>query len=241
MNPLPSERAIRDGYWYHRRTESFPPTAIRQPKEYDGSDRVCISCTQTSLPPVQQKKLIEHWCELLPTLSSIRTLWFSSKVPQRLFDAACAIPSLEGLYIKWSGIKDLRPITHARSLRFLHLGSSTQVDSIEPLGTKNSLLWLELENIKRISNLTPIAPLRNLVGLAIEGAMWTPQQILTLAPLRSLTELQYLSIINVKVSDSSLRPLHALSKLQTFRHALWWSDAELNKLYAALPQLHKPA
>jgi hypothetical protein len=234
-----SESAIQDGYWYHQREPRFPPDAIRDPEQYDGGDRICVWCTQTSLPASKQRKLVARWIELLPTLEGVNTLWFTSKVPQTLFAAACKMANLQGLYIKWSSIDDLAPIREARALRFFHLGSSTRLPSIEPLSTRENLLWLELENINRVSGISSISSLRSLVGLAIEGSTWTTQRISTLAPLERLTDLRYLSLINTKVADCSLRPLHSLSQLRTFRHALWWTDAELGSLYAALPQLQR--
>lgn len=92
-------------FWYHRLDDHHPPPVVRWPEELGLSDRAAISCTQTDLSTSQQKALVRKWCELLPKLSGLRLLWLTSRVPQRLFDAACEMPDLEGLYIKWSGIK----------------------------------------------------------------------------------------------------------------------------------------
>jgi len=92
-------------YWYHRPLRNFPPTIIRYSSEYDGGDRLCLVCAQTDIPAKKQRELVCEWCDLLPSLTEVRTLWFQSKVTQELFEAACGIKKLEGLYIKWSDIK----------------------------------------------------------------------------------------------------------------------------------------
>mgnify|MGYP002396452061 CR=1 FL=1 len=76
-----------------------------------------------------------------------------------MFDAACQMLNLEGLYVKWSGIKSAEAICEAKHLRFFHLGSSPALTSIEPLRFMHMLEWLGLENIKRINNLEPIGEL----------------------------------------------------------------------------------
>ena len=53
-----------DSYWHYRPTKDFPPGSIRNPSDYDGSDRLNIACTQTELKLVDKKKLVESWCEV---------------------------------------------------------------------------------------------------------------------------------------------------------------------------------
>src|SRR5688500_2177951 len=91
-----------DGYWYHRPTLSFPPKAVRLPSEVDGSERLSLSITQQDLTDAKYKALLREWCDVLPTLGHVRTLWLHARVGQPMFEAACAMPGLEGLYVKWS-------------------------------------------------------------------------------------------------------------------------------------------
>lgn len=232
-----TERDFKEGFWYWRPDEDCPPSSIQDPEEYDGRPMANVCCTQTGLPARQQAKLVARWCEVLPSLQGLRFLWFCSRVPQALFDAACSIPNLEGLYVKWSSIKKIDRIVEPLHLRFLHIGSSSQLTSIEPLREARNLIWLELENIKRISDLTPIGEMRQLQGLAISGSVWTTQVVDTLEPIGLLQGLRYLSITNLRAKDKTLRPLFSLSSLEHFRAALWWSESELRHLYEANPKL----
>lgn len=221
-----TERDIRKGFWYYRPDEHFPPMAVTRPEEYDGSPRLNVACTQTSLGSHAQRKLVDHWCQFLPTCRNLEFLWFSSKVPADLFEAACRVPRLRGLWIKRSGIQHLDSLTRAVDLRFLHLGSSTQVKTIQPLGLLKRLEWLEVENFKKIHDISDVGKLHNLQGLAIEGSMWGTQVVEALEPLSRLRQLRHLSIANLRARDKTLAPLFDLPQLQHFHSALWWDEKE---------------
>lgn len=233
MARILTDRDVREGFWCDRPDEGFPPASIREPEEYRGLPMASVVCTQTNLPPRHQAKLVKRWCEALPTLAGLEFLWFHSKVPQKLFDAACLAPHLQGLWIKWSSIKGIDSIENCRGLRFLHLGSSPQLTSIEPLRKLKNLMWLELENIRRISDVSVIGELSQLQGLAIEGSMWTTQVVDSLAPLACLRHLRYLALANLKARDKTLKPLLSLSSLERFHAAQWWSEEELSQLRSA--------
>jgi hypothetical protein len=188
--------------------------AIRSPDEWRPSDRLCISCTQTELPAAQQRKLVERWCELLPTLEGVRVLQFESLLPQDLFDAACRMKHIESLWVKHSKVKQLDGLLDCRSLRHLYLGNSAQIQSIDPLAGMSRLKSLYLENIKHITELSPLSVLTRLEDLGISGGIWGLQKVESLAPLASLKSLIWLDLGGVKCLDESLRPLAALRKLQ---------------------------
>ncbi len=224
-------------YWYHRPLEEWPPEPIQEPGPIRSDGRLNLWCTQTHRSPSEQKKLVAHWCDTLPTLTGVRHLWLGSRVPQNLFDAACRIPNLESLYIKWSGIKKLDALEKAVSLRYLHIGSSTGVESIEPLRSLTSLKWLGLESVTRVESLDPLCDLVNLYGLTVEGSLWTKQVVETLAPVGNLHRLRYLSIINLQSRDRTLSPLFALTHLEVFHSASWWSQSEVAELFRRNPKL----
>ena len=156
-----------EGFWYRRPEDQWPPESVRSPDEFEGGARLNVVCTQTELPSSAQRKLVRSWCDVLPTLKGVEYLWFHSRVPQALFDAACAVPNLKGLYVKWSGIKSVASIEKAACLRSLHIGSSAGLQSIDPLARMIGLRWLGLENIKRVSCLEPLASLTRLKGLGL--------------------------------------------------------------------------
>lgn len=176
---------------------------------------MAVCCTQTGLPAAEQRRLVAQWCEVLPTLTSVTHLWFHSKVPQPLFEAACRMPSLIGLWIKWSGIQDLEPLVAFKRLSAFHLGSSTGVTSIDPLARMPALRQLSLENLKLITDLSPLAQLKGLKQLSAIGAFGgSAWQVESLAPLGRLTSLEWLDIGMLRPKSQSLRPLESLKKLR---------------------------
>jgi hypothetical protein len=226
-----------DYFWYHR--AGHPPAVIVRPSDRVRGAKLCIACTQTRLGAPEQKALVREWCDILPTLGDVTQLWLSSKVPQELFDAACRMPNLTGLWIKWSSVKNIVSLECASQLRQLHIGSATSLASIEPLGQLRGLKWLGLENLKLVPDIRVVGALTALEGLTLEGSMWTPWTVETLAPLASLPELKYLSIANLRTKDRTLAPLLALRELEEFISAKWWDDEELAELRRRNPALRK--
>ena len=203
-------------FWYHRPSKDFPPESIRYPADYDGSDRINIVCTQTNLKPNEQKKLVKSWCEALPRLEKVEYIWFSSRTTQELFDSACAMKSLKGLYIKWSGIKSIDDIGQAKRLKYLHIGSSPSLAPLDPIAQLPGLEWLELENIRACEDLSFVKSLKSLRGLSVAGDGNSIKYLKakTLEPLTSLQELYWLSLGTFMVEEDGLLPLVKLRKLK---------------------------
>ena len=223
-------------YWARRR--GFPPESTESPDELSRPRRnLCVVCTQLNMPASAQRKLVHAWCDILPTLETVEHLWFLSRVPQDLFNAACKVPRLTGLYVKWSGVKSIADVAGARHLRAFHLGDSAQLQSIDCLASMPRLRWLGLANIKCITRLDPIGKLHRLEGLRVDGSVWTTQRVETLAPIGQLSGLRFLSITNLRATDKTLRPLFTLRKLETFWSAQWWDPEEVAELHARNPML----
>ncbi len=221
-----------ESFWYYRPKAGFPPEGIVELDEYQGGPNLAIVCTQLrDRSNHAQNKLVDAWCKALSEMDGLRFLWLNSRVPQRLFDAACSVPGLEGLYVQWSGIRSLEALKQATDLRYLHIGSSTGVESIDVLEGMQELRWLDIENFKKISRLDPLSTLSGLEGLSVEGSMWTTQRVETLAPIGSLEQLRFLSITNLRSKDKTLRPLFGLTKLEVFRSAYWWPEDELDEMH----------
>ena len=180
--------------------------------------------------------IIKGWAEILPILNSVEVLWVAPKVNQYLFDAICRMPKLRGLWVKHSSIKyvDSSPL---QGLEFLRLGSSPSLNSIQQLANIESLKWLETENLKRITDFSLLSDLKQLVGLGIDGSMWTTQLVESLNPIAKLKKLRYPSLTNTRVIYKNLRPLHRLDNLKTIRMAQWWPKAEVAGLKHANPNL----
>jgi len=147
------------------------------------------------------------------------------------------MPQLLGLWVKWSAVASIDALSGAKALRYLHLGSSTKLLSIAPLSHLTHLEWLDLENVKHIHDLAPLAVLTQLEGLSIEGSMWTTQRVLTLSPVGALHRLRFLSLINLKADDRTLRPLFPLTRLEALQLAQWWDPDEVQELRRRNPRL----
>lgn len=231
-----SSADIIDGFWRHRPEDDFPPPPVERPEEYDGAERLNLACTQTELPPRRQQRLVEAWCEALPSFVKLRFLWISTRVNQALFEAACRVPRLEGLYVEWGAIDDLSPIVRRLGLRFLYLGSAPGITSIECLSELRGLEVLELENLHRVADLSAIGRLTDLEGLALYGGekRW---RVPDLAPLSRLAALRYLFLVGLRPANRSLRPLYGLEQLRTLRLDPGWSRDEVLDLQVRRPEL----
>jgi hypothetical protein len=226
LQPLLAQQAQRseivepgDSYWYHRPQRNFPPKAIQQPEDYDGGERLSLAITQTSLKPPAQRALVKRWCELLPTLGNVHVLWFHSKVSQEMFEAACAMPGLRGLYIKWSSIEDLSPLAKLRGLSHFHLGGAPSAEPLDVLASLPELVDLEIRNVRAAADLSFLRKLPQLRALSVSGDSNSikPLNIPTLAPLAALRQLERLSLVVVRVADGSLAPLADLPALKHLR------------------------
>ena len=131
---------------------------------------------------------------------------------QPLFDAACHIEGLEVLQIKWSNIAKLDAIRQLKKLQALRIGSSTRVESIEPLADLISLQLLEIENFKMITDFSPFIRLKNLESLVVTGSMWTRQNVGSLEPFAEMIWLKSLAVDTTHVK--SIRPLARLTQLE---------------------------
>jgi hypothetical protein len=224
-------------FWYYSPAENFPPPSIRWPGERHGGDRLAIACTQTNLPRKQQQQLVDTWCQELPKLSGIRWLWLNSRVPQALFDAACRVKGLEGLWVKWVAATSITALSNARAIRYLHLGNCAGVASFDGLAELDSLVWLGIEHFPKIRNIDSLGRLTELVGLTVEGSISVTQRIGSIAPLRNMVKLRYLSLAAVRVEDKSLAPLAGMRDLEVLILPRWWDESAVERVRQANPKL----
>jgi len=187
------------------------PGAIADPSGYDGGDRLRIALDLGDASEAHKQHVIAQWCARLPQLRSVRRLNLWSHVTQDLFDAACTL-DLECLQVKWSNVVDLGAIRHLGRLLYFYLGSSTRVQSLEPLAVLPRLHTLHLENLKLVTDFTPLTALRSLRSLSVTGSMWTRQRLGSLQPFAQMTWLESLALDTAHVD--SVRPLAQLSGLR---------------------------
>jgi hypothetical protein len=230
-----TETRYVDSYWNTLSRTGVEPRSIRTPQEYTGSETLSIVCTQLDMPAKQQRQLVQAWCKALPTFTNVRTLWFHSRVSQALFDAATQLPHLNGLWIKWSGIRSLENIQHLTSLQYLHIGQSGSIESITPLGSLTQLVWLQMSGIAKSPSLDTLSLLKTLKGLGFTGGDGKPIVMPSLAPLSDLKTLEWLHLGALRVADGSLHPLGALKRLRWLGLPNYFAMREYAWLSTRLP------
>jgi Leucine-rich repeat (LRR) protein len=231
-----TDQQIRKGFWYLDRDNNWPPNAITYFDNYEPCTELNLNITQLTIGSSEQKKLVRQWCDRLPSLTTVKYLWFCSRVNQEMFEAACEMENLEGLYIKWSGIKQLDSLTKLKKLKHLHIGSSGQVESIKIFGKMNWLTTLNFEQLNNITDFADIAGMSELEGLGLDGSIMTAQKITTLQPVGQLTGLKYLTLTNTQTKDKSFEPILNLKELIRFNSSWNYPVAEFEKL-KRLPNL----
>ncbi len=233
-----TDRQIEHGFWNWNKSNDFPPDSVKLTDEFKGGLRLNIACTQRiDLKPTEQKRLVKSWVSFLPTCNKLEFLWFTTHTTQELFDSACKLDNLVGLYIKWSNVKSLDNITNLKNLKYLRIGSSAKIESIEPFRQMTNLEVLEIENFKKISDFSVLRHLTNLKFLGIEGGMYTKQRVDSYEPISSLTNLIHFSTVMISCPDKSIDPILKLKKLQTFNWSFDISPAGMERLKKELPKL----
>jgi hypothetical protein len=184
---------------------------------------------------IPAKKLVAEWIDVLPSLQAVKSLWFVSRVPQELFDAACALKNLEDLDIRWSGIRSLEAIAGLKNLRHFRLSQSGAVESVQPIAQLTRLEWLFIEGVTKDTNLDAYGALTNLIGLGINGNEGKPLVVPTLSPLAKLTNLRWLHLGAIRATDGSLAPLAKLQRLEYLGLPNFFATEEFSRLAAKLP------
>ncbi len=223
------------GYWPARQLNGEIPDAIQHPDDYDGEATLNVSCTQTALTRAAQARLVAQWCERLPELP-VRTLVLSSKVPQTLFDAACAMPRLEALSIKWGSYESLAPLAAANGLRALWLGAAPALQDLSPLGRLTGLQQLYIEAPGPV-DLGFLQSLRQLKEFGLSAGRGRRSSTRSLEPLASLDALEMLWLVSIDVEEGGLVPLHGLPALASLRSTSPASSASMVDLRAAVKTL----
>lgn len=200
--PTLTESQIKKGYFSD--IGGFPPAEIvHEVKEYRGETHLCIACTQLNGEEVkviypnakgyserEKKRILAEWIEFLQTNTKAFTaLHFNSRVPQKLFDAACCQENLEELRFKWGAYSDLTAIKRLKRLKFLYIGSGASVKELGELTALKNLIVLYLENFKRIDDYSPLTALDKLEQLVISGPILGSTPIKDLEFLRLMRNL----------------------------------------------------
>lgn len=229
---------VQKGYWGSRRVAgALPSESITHPDQLaPDADALILACTQTRLSASEQRKLVRTWCALLPQLP-LKTLMFTTKVNQELFDAATRIKGLQALSIKWSSIRSVASVAECQSLVALDIGSSPSMTGLPHLARLPMLRSLRLENVREAADLSFVEGLTDLQEFGASGSMWTDLKIDSLWPLKDMHGLELLWLTGARVMNDGLVPLHGLRSLTTLHCAYNFRASEFAALRAATPSL----
>ncbi len=190
--------------------------------DYQGENKVSIFCTQLDYiySEREKKRILVEWIDFLSTnTKAFKSLHFNSRVPQKLFDAACCQEDLEELRFKWGAYKDLSKLKKLDKLKYLYIGSGASVQDITCLGSLDNLIVLQVENFKKIEDYTPLISLNKLEQLVISGP------ILGNTPIKDLDFLYKMkNLVSLWLPNTTLRRKY--------------SKEEWERLRADLPNLH---
>ena len=228
--PYLTKKQIKNGYF--NIIGGFPDEEIvHEVSEYKGEERLCIACTQLN-PKIYEelmpgtkgyserdmKRVLAEWLDFLRTnTKALKALHFNSRVPQRLFDAACCQENLQELRFKWGAYSDLSALQNLKKLKYLYLGTGARVEDIAVLGKLKNLIVLCAENFKRIEDYSPLASLDKLEQLVIRASIYGS---ISMKDLEFLREMKSLSSVSIGA---------------TFKRK--YTPEELTDLYASLPNI----
>ncbi|MDC1162094.1 hypothetical protein OAT18_01495 [Tenacibaculum sp.] len=211
----------------------------RKPNNLNSNNSKIYSEKNLGLSISEPNKIkdIKNWNSILPELHNVEYLWVSHKVNQETFDIICEMTSLKGLNIKWSGIEKLDKINNLTKLENLNIGNSTKITDISPLSKLLNLKTLEIENFKSVGDFSTLSKMTNLIGLGLNGGVYSDLKLNNLKPIEYLTNLKYLQLISTKIMDKSIEPLFNLKKLKSLRLTNKWSDSDFELLRQNIPNL----
>lgn len=190
------------------------PAAVARPEAYAGGDTLTLCSAPAGATPREQRALLQAWCEALPTLGGVRRLWLGARVPQALFDAACRLPGLQGLWMKSNQLRTLDAAAGHATLALLHLGPSPALESLDLLPRLPALRWFQVDGARKPGSLEPLRGLVALEGLGFTGGDGKGLEVPSFEPLAGLAGLRWLHLGSVVPADGSLRPLGGLTGLR---------------------------
>lgn len=221
---------IKHGFWHYFEGKHWEKP-IEYFEEYKGQENLVMGCTQLGTTAKIQNAAIDKWCEAFRSGNlKIKKLWFVSRISQKIFDAICELKGLDGLWIKWGVYPDISNIEKLKDLEYLHLGSGSSIESLDPIKGLRKLKSLETNHLYKITDYSFLTAFRNLVDLSIEGDPYSAMKKVTLSSLKFLEEMPQLVRLNLtmtKIEDHSYLPILKIKSLKYL--SLPGNDKDLDK------------
>lgn len=172
--------------------------------------------------------------ERIPDIASLRRLWISGVNPAQ-FEIVARCAQIEILVVHDLRVAEMASLARLQNLTTLLIWSNTKTTTLEPLGALGRLEHLALENFSKVRDIEPLVPLEALRTLSLEGSIYTPMRLETLAPLARMPSLVELRLLNVRVEDASLEPIASLRALEELSLGNLYAMEEFARLAALMP------
>lgn len=177
-----------------------PPPAVTNAHEVDRGARALTVSRKT-------RRL-----ERLAELSGLRRLVV--RAPNDAMLAAIGgATRVEDLELCGGTMTTLSPLAGLRKLRYLTISVASRMRTLDGLDHLIGLRYLSIWHCAAITSIAALAGLRRLRYVYLDGNMYKPMRLDSLAALATLRNLEVLVLHNVSVRDGDWSPVHDLRKL----------------------------
>jgi hypothetical protein len=158
-------------------------------------------------------------------------------VNQDFLNQIGALTELVELKLEGLTASDFAPLEGLKKLRLLKIKDVKNIINFNFLNHMPSLELLYIENAKQLSSLDFLAQAHSLRRLGVEGGMYRPQRIVSLAPFGQLPNIEELYLASVQLKDKNLGYLAGCRSLTTLSCARFAPKDEFEKLRVLMPGL----
>lgn len=132
---------------------------------------------------------------------------------------------------------DLSPLHALKKLKHLRIVSPRRITDFKPLLELPSLKTLFIESPGRMTEIDWLRGADHIEVLGIEGSIWKPHVIPSLAPLSGLKSLKAFFATSVRLKDQNLSALGSCPQLEYLSCARFAPRASFEDLHALNPRL----
>jgi hypothetical protein len=150
----------------------------------------------------------------------------------RLIGSAIGV---EDLSLSGGTMADLVPLSGLQKLRYLTISVASRLRSLDGIERLTTLEYFSAWHCAGLTSVAPLAGLRGLRYVFLDGNMYKPMRLESLAAFAGLGDLEVLKLHNVRVRDRDLQPLHGLRKLTQLDLPDHFRVAQFTALAAAVP------
>ncbi|MGN1400949.1 MAG: leucine-rich repeat domain-containing protein [Bacillus sp. (in: firmicutes)] len=150
--------------------------------------------------------------ERLKEFRNLEKVWLFT-INQAQFDLILSFIRPRTLYIYEMRVENLASLEILSNTEQIYLCWNTKADKLWDLSKNFGLKSLSIEDFKKLNNIEPLQRNPSLENLEVSGGIWNSLTIDTLEPIRALTNLTSLSLLNIRVKDESLKALTHLKGL----------------------------